>query len=64
MAKVMWTRADARAEMARAVAETLEARKALHRAFQTIARLGEETGYKDDAAKATELLRRGALGGK
>ena len=60
----LWTRGDARAEMVRVVQGTLEARKALHRAYVALAALGQETGFGDDAAKAIEQLRRGALGGQ
>jgi hypothetical protein len=58
----MWTRADARAEMARTVKDTLAARKILGSALSKLQALGEETGFKDDAAKAIEQLRCGALG--
>src|SRR5271166_1971016 len=59
----MWTRADARAEIARVFGSTLEARKVLHAAVDTIRQIGEESGFKDDAKAAILRLQQTALRG-
>jgi hypothetical protein len=57
-----WTRGDARAEIARVLDGTKEARKTLHAAMLRIHELGVETGFKEDAARVLEQLREGTLG--
>lgn len=54
--KKLYTRADARAEMARAFDTTKEARAVLHRAALEIRRIGKESGFENDAERLLESL--------
>ena len=62
MEKKMWARGDARAEMNRAVKGCEGALKTLHAAVKELTRLGVETGFESDAARAIIALQKRAEG--
>ncbi len=57
-----YTQADAKAEIARAIAGTIAARKQIFAALQTIRRVGKESGFKELADKGELQLTAGATG--